>query len=140
LERKHIFDIIDIQLEELRERLKVNSMFLELSDEAKDFLVEKGFDKKFGARPLRRALQKYVEDDLADRILRNNLQSGYKITGKLAPAGDKLDFVFTEIEVIDKSHILPAGEFPDNEQIENTDKSENAEDLSEADEHKESNN
>jgi ATP-dependent Clp protease ATP-binding subunit ClpC len=140
LERKHIFNIIDIQLEELRKRLKVNSMFLELSDEAKDFLVEKGFDKKFGARPLRRALQKYVEDELADRILRNNLQSGYRITGEMAKSGDKLDFVFTEIEVIDKSNVLPSDDVSDSENTDDSGNVESAGNLNGADEQKESNN
>lgn len=103
LDKTNIYQIIDIQLEELRKRLQVNSMFLELSDAAKDFLVEKGFDDKFGARPLRRALQKYVEDDLADYILGKNLQSGYRITGDLDATGEKLTFIFNEIEVIKNS-------------------------------------
>jgi len=107
LQKEHIYKIIDIQLEELRKRLKVNSMFLDLSEKAKDFLVDKGFDNKFGARPLRRALQKYVEDELADRILTDNMQSGYKITGDMDESGDKLKFIFEEIIVIDESNVLP---------------------------------
>ena len=106
LKKEDIFDIIEIQLEELRKRLRVNSMFLELSDEAKSFLVDKGFDDKFGARPLRRALQKYVEDDLADQILRNNFESGYRIVGEVNEEGDKLKFVFHEIEVVNGDDLL----------------------------------
>ncbi len=132
LQREHIYKIIDIQLEELKKRLKVNSMFLELTDKAKDFLVEKGFDDKFGARPLRRALQKYVEDSLADQILRNNLQSGYKITGDVDESGDKLKFIFTEIEVINTD------DTPSDVEETSEDKIENIDNLGKTEEHDES--
>jgi ATP-dependent Clp protease ATP-binding subunit ClpC len=107
-------------------------MFLELTDKAKDFLVEKGFDDKFGARPLRRALQKYVEDSLADQILRNNLQSGYKITGDVDESGDKLKFIFTEIEVINTD------DTPSDIEDTSEDKIENIDNLGKTEEHDES--
>jgi ATP-dependent Clp protease ATP-binding subunit ClpC len=106
LRKEHIYSIIDIQLEELRKRLKVSSMFLDLSEKAKDFLVNKGFDDKFGARPLRRALQKYIEDDLADHILGKNLTSGFRITGEMDESDEKLKFEFHEIEVTNKDQII----------------------------------
>ena len=93
LERKHIYGIIDIQLRKLVERLKVNRIGLELTNEAKDFLVDKGFDEKFGARPLRRALQRYVEDELAEEILKGNLKTGVKAIGKLNEKKDAIVFM-----------------------------------------------
>ena len=53
---------------------------LKLTDEAKDFLVEKGYDEKFGARPLKRAIQKYIEDPMAEEIINQNVEEGDKIT------------------------------------------------------------
>jgi len=92
LERKHIYGIIDIQLRKIGRRLKVNRIDLELTSEAKDFLVDKGFDEKFGARPLRRALQRYVEDELAEEILKGTLKTGAKAIGELNEKKDAIVF------------------------------------------------
>lgn len=79
LERKEIHAIIDIELEKLLERIAKLGYHLTLSDAAKDFIVDKGFDKKYGARPLKRAIQKYVEDALAEEIVNANLNEHDKI-------------------------------------------------------------
>ena len=63
-----------------------------LEQSAKDFLVEKGFDQKFGARPLRRAIQKYVEDPLAEEILRGSFKDGAKIVAKHVENTEELIF------------------------------------------------
>jgi ATP-dependent Clp protease ATP-binding subunit ClpC len=99
LEKQHIYDIIDIQMLQFKERLKVNQMALEMTQKAKDFLVEKGFDEKYGARPLRRTLQKYVEDDLADEILKGNIRYNTKISADLNEKGDGLVFTYTEAKI-----------------------------------------
>ncbi len=99
LSKENIYQIIDIHAAELSKRLKINDMALELSPEAKDFLVEKGFDEKYGARPLRRAMQKYLEDDLADEILRGNLKTGIKVIANLDKEKQKLIFQFIEEEI-----------------------------------------
>lgn len=96
LERKHIYGIIDIQLQYLTERMQVNNMSLDLSDEAKDFLVGKGYDEKYGARPLRRTLQKYVEDELAEQILQGQLQFGSKVFGTFDKKNEKIVYEITE--------------------------------------------
>lgn len=80
LEKKHIYEIIDIMATELFARAEGIGINIELTREAKDFLVDKGFDAKFGARPLRRAIQKYVEDPMAEAILASDLGAGDKIT------------------------------------------------------------
>ncbi|MDA0875175.1 MAG: ATP-dependent Clp protease ATP-binding subunit [Bacteroidetes bacterium] len=73
LEKKHITEIIDLMAAELFGRAMDVGVTVELEDSAKKFLVDKGYDAKFGARPLRRALQKYVEDPMAEAILGHDL-------------------------------------------------------------------
>ena len=80
LEKSHILEIIDVMQTDLFARVEDLGIGIELSQAAKEFLVEKGFDPQFGARPLRRAIQKYVEDPMAEAILTNDLQEGAKIT------------------------------------------------------------
>lgn len=76
LERVHIDKIIDIELAKLLERISELGYKLKLSKKAKDFIADKGFDKQYGARPLKRALQKYVEDAIAEQIIKSNIQEG----------------------------------------------------------------
>ncbi len=76
LSRADIHKIIDIELEKLYKRIIALGYNIKLTDVAKDFIAEKGFDEKFGARPLKRAIQKYVEDPLAEEIINSSLQEG----------------------------------------------------------------
>lgn len=76
LSREDIHKIIDIELSHLFSRVKEMGFTLELTEKAKDFIVEKGWDEQFGARPLKRAIQKYVEDPLAEEIIRTKLSAG----------------------------------------------------------------
>ncbi|MEM9888503.1 MAG: AAA family ATPase, partial [Bacteroidota bacterium] len=76
LGREEIFKIIDIALKDLYKRLGTMEYSMQLSDDAKDFVAEKGFDPQFGARPLNRAIQKYIEDPLAEFILNENPSEG----------------------------------------------------------------
>ena len=78
LDKEHILQIIDISLKELYKRLEGMGYLLSLSDDAKDFVAEKGFDPQFGARPLHRAIQKYIEDPLAEYILNETSTGGRK--------------------------------------------------------------
>ena len=73
LEREDIHQIIDIELEKLLTRISKLGYQLKLSETAKDYIVDKGFDKQYGARPLKRAIQKYIEDALAEEIVNANL-------------------------------------------------------------------
>jgi ATP-dependent Clp protease ATP-binding subunit ClpC len=91
LEREHIHKIIDIELRKLYERIKDIGYDLKLSDKAKDYIAEKGFDKEYGARPLKRAIQKYIEDALAEEIVNSKLEEGDRITMDLNEAEDRLD-------------------------------------------------
>lgn len=76
LSKEDIHKIIDIELAQLYKRISDLGYSLQLSAEAKDFLGEKGFDSQFGARPLKRAIQKYVEDSLAEEIIKGELSAG----------------------------------------------------------------
>ena len=80
LEKEHINKIIDIELAKLFERIIGLGYKLTLTKRAKDFIAEKGFDKQYGARPLKRAIQKYVEDALAEEIINSKLKEGDEIT------------------------------------------------------------
>jgi ATP-dependent Clp protease ATP-binding subunit ClpC len=79
LEKEDINLIIEIELKKLYERIKELGYQLTLSDTAKAFIADKGFDRQFGARPLKRAIQKYVEDALAEEIITSKIASGDEI-------------------------------------------------------------
>lgn len=79
LEKEHIDKIIEIELVKLYARIKDLGYTLVLTDTAKAFIAEKGFDKQFGARPLKRAIQKYVEDALAEEIITSKISTGDEI-------------------------------------------------------------
>lgn len=76
LKKEHIFEIIDIELNKLFHRITDLGYNIKLTDEAKDFIAEKGYDEKFGARPLKRAIQKYLEDPLAEEIINSSIKPG----------------------------------------------------------------
>ena len=98
LEKKDIYQIIDILSNELFERIRSLGYELEMTKGAKDFITEKGFDPKFGARPLRRAIQKYVEDPLAEEILGAEHSERSIIKIKMNRSRDGLEFDWTEPE------------------------------------------
>jgi ATP-dependent Clp protease ATP-binding subunit ClpC len=79
LEKEDIDKIIDIELQKLYARVADLGYKLTLSDRAKAFIADKGFDKQFGARPLKRAIQKYVEDALAEEIIISKIHAGDEI-------------------------------------------------------------
>ena len=79
LEQKDIYKIIDIELDKLFGRIGALGYDLSLSKKAKDYIAEKGFDKQYGARPLNRAIQKYIEDALAEEIITSQVSEGDKI-------------------------------------------------------------
>jgi len=76
LTRENIHKIIDLELMKLFDRIAVLGYHASITEKAKDFIVDKGYDEKFGARPLKRAIQKYIEDPLAEEIIKANLQEG----------------------------------------------------------------
>ncbi len=102
LERKDIHVIIDIELNKLLQRVSNLGYALKLSAKAKDYIADKGFDKKYGARPLKRAIQKYIEDALAEEIVNATLKEGDTILMDLDTKESKLT-VAIEKAVTNKS-------------------------------------
>ncbi len=91
LEKEHIDQIIKIELQKLFNRIKGLGYNLKLSDKAIAYIAEKGFDKQFGARPLKRAIQKYVEDVLAEEIITSKINSGDEIFMDIEDGNDELN-------------------------------------------------
>ena len=67
---------MDLEVAKLTERVRQKNIMLVLDDSARDFLIEKGYDPAYGARPLRRAVEKYIEDPLAEELLKGTIKSG----------------------------------------------------------------
>ncbi|MGJ8737645.1 ATP-dependent Clp protease ATP-binding subunit [Zobellia laminariae] len=100
LEREDIHKIIDIELRKLFARIKDIGYELNLTDKAKDYIADKGFDKQYGARPLKRAIQKYIEDALAEEIVNSKLEEGDTI---LMDLDEKKEELTIEIKKAEKS-------------------------------------
>ena len=96
LEKKDIFKIIDILSDELFKRIHDLGYDLEMTKGAKDFITDKGFDQKYGARPLKRAIQKYIEDPLAEELLGVEHKEGATIKIKMNKSRDGLEFDWDE--------------------------------------------
>lgn len=98
LEKEDIHKIIEIELKKLFQRIKDIGYHLNLSDKAKDYIADKGFDKQYGARPLKRAIQKYIEDALAEEIVNSNLQEGDSIFMDLDENAEELKISISKAE------------------------------------------
>lgn len=96
LSKENIFSIIDILMAGVMKRLNNLGFSLELSEEAKEFIADKGYDSQFGARPLHRAIQKYLEDPLAEEILNTTIKSGDLVKAELDKENGKLLFNVVE--------------------------------------------
>ncbi len=97
LEKKDLESIIDIEIMGIRKRMQDMDMDIELTQPAKDFIINKGYDQDFGARPLRRAIGQYIEDPIAEEILRRRFNSGHKIL--VGVKDGHLDFSDEEFEI-----------------------------------------
>ena len=96
LEQSHIYQIIDILMKGVMKRLVTLGFSLELTDEAKNFIAEKGYDQQFGARPLHRSIQKYLEDPLAEEILSMSIKNGDILVADLDKEAQKIRFSLKE--------------------------------------------
>ncbi|HEY2371270.1 MAG TPA: ATP-dependent Clp protease ATP-binding subunit, partial [Gaiellaceae bacterium] len=115
LTREEITTIIDLILRRLREQMATHSVTIELTDEAKELLVDKGYDPAMGARPLRRAIQRFIEDPLADYVLGRQLEPGSTIlVGRKhtedGEPGDEVDITFIPGEVTPEKVTVPPEE------------------------------
>jgi ATP-dependent Clp protease ATP-binding subunit ClpC len=92
LSREQIAKIVGVMVKEVQKRLGEEELTLRLTEAASDFLAKNGFDENFGARPLKRAIQRYIEDPLSEKILLGEFAKGDEIEVDVAPDGAKLEF------------------------------------------------
>jgi ATP-dependent Clp protease ATP-binding subunit ClpC len=118
LSKDEIMTIVDLMLRRLREQMAQHEVTIELTEPAKELLVDKGYDPAMGARPLRRAIQRYIEDPLADYVLGRQLEPGSTIlvgrkVNEDGEPGDEVDITFIPGEVTpEKVTVPPADEEP----------------------------
>jgi ATP-dependent Clp protease ATP-binding subunit ClpC len=91
LTKEDLEHIIELEIKGVEQRLKEQKITIELTKEAKDFLIGRGFDKTFGARPLKRTIQRFLEDPLAEEIIKGTFKNGGKVKG--TAKADRLEFV-----------------------------------------------
>jgi ATP-dependent Clp protease ATP-binding subunit ClpC len=115
LSKEEITIIIDLLLKRLREQMAQHEVTIELTDEAKELLVDKGYDPAMGARPLRRAIQRFIEDPLADYVLGRAIDPGSTILvgrkhGEDGEPGEEVDITFIPGEVTPEKVTVPPDE------------------------------
>ncbi len=98
LDKEDILKIVDIELQTFIERIKNTSYNVEFADNVREFIAEKGLDKKYGARPIKRAIQKYIEDEIANVIIEQNISKNSKMFIKYDPKEQKM-----KVDVSDKN-------------------------------------
>jgi ATP-dependent Clp protease ATP-binding subunit ClpC len=94
LGRDELTQILELELEKVRKRLAERDIHFELDTSARDLLLEKGFDPTYGARPMRRAVERFLEDPMAEEIIRGDLREGETIS--ISAKDDKLEFTQKE--------------------------------------------
>ena len=99
--------IVDLELKKLTDRLKEKKLKLKISDKVKEFLIEKGYDNKLGARPLRRAVEKYLEDSLAEEVLSGSLRKN-KAISVLITDEEEPSLYFSQDDGEDKVSVAPS--------------------------------
>jgi len=94
LGKPELLSIVDLEINKVVNRVKNKEIQISLDDKAKDFLIEKGYDPQYGARPMRRAVERYLEDPLAEEILRGHVKAGD--TAHVTSDGKALQFSVPE--------------------------------------------
>ncbi len=112
LSKDEIKTIVDLVLKRLREQMSLHEASIELTDEAKELLVEQGYDPAMGARPLRRAIQRLIEDPLADFVLGRSLEPGSTILVARKGEGDEVDITVVPGEISPEKVTVPPDEPP----------------------------
>ena len=93
LEKKDLNQIVDLEVDKLVKRLAEKEIVLTLTAEARDFLSVKGFDPSYGARPMRRAVERFLEDPLAEALLRGTVKTGDRVEVVRKSDAEELDFI-----------------------------------------------
>ncbi|MFL5967840.1 MAG: AAA family ATPase, partial [Gaiellaceae bacterium] len=108
LTKEEITTIVDLQMKRVREQMATHEIAIELTDEAKELLVEQGYDPAMGARPLRRAIQRVIEDPLADFVLGRSLEPGSTILVGRAADATEVDITVIPGEIAPEKITVPA--------------------------------
>ena len=109
LTKEDLKSVIDFELSKVRERLLERGLAIELTDEAKEFLVRKGSNLDYGARPLRRAIESFIEDPLAEELLKGEFAGKDTIKVDIKKVGDKKQLVFDGIATEKQEKPEPVG-------------------------------
>ncbi len=94
LGKPELLRIVDLEVDKVLTRIKAKDVHIELSQSAKDFLIEKGYDPQYGARPMRRGVERYLEDPLAEELLRGHVKAGDRV--EVVAAETRLTFHVAE--------------------------------------------
>jgi ATP-dependent Clp protease ATP-binding subunit ClpC len=94
LGKPELLRIVDLEVDKVLRRIKAKEVHIELTQSAKEFLIEKGYDPQYGARPMRRAVERFLEDPLAEELLRGTVKPGDKV--EVVAADAKLSFQVPE--------------------------------------------
>ena len=100
LDKDNIKGIVEVELQKLLDRMKGLGYSLRITDKAKNFIAEKGYDKQFGARPLKRTIQRFIEDEIAEKIVLGEVREGDTISVDYADKDEKLTFLVRKIKNI----------------------------------------
>jgi len=100
LDKDNIKGIVQVELQKLLDRMKGLGYSLRITDKAKDFIAKKGYDKQFGARPLKRTIQRFIEDEIAEKIVLGEVREGDTISVDYADKDEKLTFLVSKIKNI----------------------------------------
>jgi ATP-dependent Clp protease ATP-binding subunit ClpC len=94
LGKPELLRVVDLEVNKVLTRIKAKDIHIELNESAKEFLIEKGYDPQYGARPMRRAVERFLEDPLAEELLRGNVKPGDKV--EVVTVDGKLSFQVPE--------------------------------------------
>src|SRR5215475_2636302 len=106
LGKPELLRIVDLEVDKVLTRIKAKAVHIELQPSAKEFLIEKGYDPQYGARPMRRAVERFLEDPLAEELLRGNVKPGNQV--EVVAADGKLSFQIPESQTQSNTPVAPA--------------------------------
>ncbi|MFL6500476.1 MAG: AAA family ATPase, partial [Candidatus Udaeobacter sp.] len=106
LAKPELLQIVDLEVDKVLARIKAKDVHIDLQQSAKEFLIEKGYDPQYGARPMRRAVERFLEDPLAEELLRGNVKPGDRVD--VIAAADKLSFQVPEAQTQSSAPAAPA--------------------------------
>jgi len=106
LGKPELLRIVDLEVDKVLKRIKAKEVHIEMQQSAKEFLIDKGYDPQYGARPMRRAVERFLEDPLAEELLRGNVKPGDHVD--VVAADDKLSFKVPESQAQSSTPAAPA--------------------------------